>query len=169
MARRIDRLTRWPEPYRLWISARRRRTWTCSPSGLVVMSQKVSASASGRGAGANCQAQVVGRTAYFSLDYGAGVMRDQAAQHLVGVVDVAQVAGAVQAVQAGDGQFGEVADVVQPGGGLQQPGVGADGGCEAAGPGGDALDVSPAAGHGSFEQGAGEAFGPRGQCLPSPP
>ena len=77
-----------------------------------------------------------------------------------GVLDVAQVAGAVQAVQAGAGEFGEVADVVQPRGGLQQPGVGTDGGREAAGPGGDALDVGPAAGQGSFEQGAGEAFGP---------
>ena len=35
-------------------------------------------------------------------------------------------------------------------------------GREAAGPGGDALDVGPAAGQGSFEQGAGQAFGPRG-------
>jgi hypothetical protein len=32
------------------------------------------------------------------------------------VLDVAEVAGAVQAVQAGDGEFGEVADVVQPAG-----------------------------------------------------
>jgi allantoicase len=41
------------------------------------------------------------------------------------VLDVAQVAGAVQAVQAGDDEFGEVADVVQPGGGLEQVGIGA--------------------------------------------
>ena len=87
---------------------------------------------------------------------------DQAAQQGFGVVDVAQVAGAVQAVHAGLGEFGEVADVVQPGGGLQELGVGAEGSGEAAGPGGDALDVGPAAGQGSFEQGAGEAFGPRG-------
>ena len=77
-------------------------------------------------------------------------------------VDVAQVAGAVQAVHAGLGEFGKVADVVQPGGGLQQLGVSAEGSGKAAGAGGDALDMGPAAGQGSFEQGVGEAFGPRG-------
>jgi hypothetical protein len=72
------------------------------------------------------------------------------------VLDVAQVAGAVQAVQAGVGEFGEVADVVQPGGGLDQVGVGAEGRLEGAGPGGDALDVGPAAGQGVGEEGAGK-------------
>ena len=76
------------------------------------------------------------------------------------MLDVAQVAGAVQAVQAGVGEFGEVADVVQPGGGLDQVGVGAEGRLEGAGPGGDALDVGPAAGQGVGEEGAGKAFGP---------
>jgi hypothetical protein len=38
---------------------------------------------------------------------------------------VAEVAGAVQAVQAGAGEIGVVADVVQPGGRLEQVGIGA--------------------------------------------
>ena len=124
------------------------------------MSQKVSASASGWGGWVEFAEQDVGQAAFFGLDDGAGVVRDQAAQHGFGVVDVAQIAGAVQAVQAGGGEFGEVADVVQPRGGLEEPGVRADGGREAAGPGGDALDVGPAAGKGVGEEGAGEAFGP---------
>ena len=56
--------------------------------------------------------QDVGQAAFFGLDDGAGVVRDQAAQHGSGVLDVAQVAGAVQAVQAGSGEFGQVADVM---------------------------------------------------------
>ena len=124
------------------------------------MSQKVSASASGRGGGANSRVRTCGEAAFFGLDDGAGVVRDQAAQQGFGVLDVAQVAGAVQAVQAGGGEFGEVADVVQPRGGLEQAGVGAEGGGEAAGPGGDALDVGPAAGKGVGEEGAGEVFSP---------
>jgi len=58
--------------------------------------------------------QDVGQAAFFGLDDGAGVVRDQAAQQGFGVLGVAEVAGAVQAVQAGGGEFGEVADVVQP-------------------------------------------------------
>ena len=61
--------------------------------------------------------------AFFGLDDGAGVVRDQAAQQGFGVLDVAEVAGTVQAVQAGFGELGEVADVVQPRGGLDQVGV----------------------------------------------
>jgi hypothetical protein len=97
---------------------------------------------------------------------------------------VAQVPGAVELVQAGDGEAGGVADVVQPGGGLDQVGVGAEGRLEGAGPGGDALHVGPAAGKGVGEEGAGKAFGPgcgdlhevhasqvgrdvHGRCLPS--
>ena len=124
------------------------------------MSQKVSASASGLRRRGELAGQDVGQAAFFGFDDGAGVVRDQAAQHRVGVLDVAEVAGAVQAVQAGVGEFGEVADVVQPGGGLEQVGVGAEGTAEGAGPGGDALDVGPAAGKGVGEEGAGEAFGP---------
>lgn len=110
------------------------------------MSQKVSASASGWGGGANSRVRT--SAAFFSLDDGAGVVSDQAVQHRVGMLDVAQVAGAVQAVQACVGEFGEVSDVVQPRGGLEEIGIGAEGRLEGAGPGGDALHVGPAAGKG---------------------
>ena len=64
---------------------------------------------------------------------------------------VAQVPGAVELVQARDGEIGCVADVVQPCGGFQQVGVRAKNGRKAACPGGDALDVRPAAGQGLLE------------------
>ena len=124
------------------------------------MSQKVSASASGRGGGSNSLVRTCGEATFFGFDDGAGVVRDKAAQQGFGVLDVAQVAGAVQAVQAGGGEFGEVADVVQPRGGLEQAGVRAEGGGEATGPGGDALDVGPAAGKRVGQEGAGEVLSP---------
>jgi len=45
-------------------------------------------------------------------------------------------------------------------GGLDQVGVGAEGRLEGVGPGGDALDVSPAAGKSVGEESAGKAFSP---------
>ena len=124
------------------------------------MSQKVNASASGWGGRVELAEQDAGQAAFFGLDDGAGMVSDQAAQQRFGVLDVAEIQGAVQAVQAGGGKFGEIADVVQPRGGLEEPGVRANGGREAAGPGGDALDVSPAAGQGVYEEGAGEVLSP---------
>jgi hypothetical protein len=73
---------------------------------------------------------------------------------------VAQVPGAVELVQAGDGEAGGVADVVQPGGGLQQIGVRAENRCQAACPVGDALDVRHAAGRGFVEECPGELVRP---------
>jgi hypothetical protein len=62
------------------------------------MSQKVSASASdrGRGGGGELAGQDVSEAAFFGFDDGAGVVRDQAARHGFGVVDVAEVAGTVR-------------------------------------------------------------------------
>jgi hypothetical protein len=94
------------------------------------------------------QAQNVGESAFFGFDDGAGVMCDQSAQHGVGVLGVAQVPGAIKFVQAGGGEAGCVADVVQPGGGFQEIGFRAEDQCQAACPGGGALDVRPAAGKG---------------------
>ena len=125
------------------------------------MSQKVSASASGRGGDFELAAQDIGQPAFVGLDDGAGMMRDQAAQHRVGVLDITQVTGAVQAVQPGTGQFGKVADVVQPRGGFQQHGVRTESGRETARPGGDSLDVGPAAGKRTGQERAGEALRPR--------
>jgi hypothetical protein len=63
-------------------------------------------------------------------------------------------------VQAGGGEAGGVADVVQPGGGFEQVGVRAEDGCQAACACGDALDVRPAAGQGFVEECPGELFAP---------
>ena len=67
-----------------------------------------------------------------------------------------EVPGAIELMQARGGQAGRVADVVQPGGGFQEIGVGAEDWCQAACPVGDALDVGPAAGQGPV----GEVPGP---------
>ena len=74
-----------------------------SPSGLVVMSQKVSTLERACGAGSNSLAQDVSKSAFAGFDDGAGVMGDQPAQQSVGVLGVAQVAGAVEYVQARHG------------------------------------------------------------------
>ena len=87
-------------------------------------------------------AQDAGESAFAGFDDGAGVVGDQPARHDLGVLGVAQVPGSVELVQAGDGEAGGVADVVQPGGGFEQ--VGVEDGCQAACTGGDALDVRPA-------------------------
>jgi hypothetical protein len=69
-------------------------------------------------------------------------------------------AASIEGLQARDGQAGRVADVVQPGGGFEQIGVIAKDRCQAACPGGDALDVCPAAGEGLLEEFPGELSGP---------
>ena len=96
MERWIDRLTRCPEPYRLWISASRLSAGTSSPSGLVVMSQKVSTLESKhlRG-GLELETQDIGKSAFLGFDDGTGVMCDEPAQQRVGVLGAAQVTGAV--------------------------------------------------------------------------
>lgn len=88
-------------------------------------------------------------------------MGDQPAQLGVGLMDVAQVACAVQGVQARHGKARRVSDVVQPPGRLQEIGVRAQNRCQAACPGGDALDMRPAAGEGHLQECLGEIFGPR--------
>jgi hypothetical protein len=85
---------------------------------------------------------------------------DQPAQHGIAVLGVAQVPGAIELVQAGGGEAGCVADVVQPCGGFQQFGVSAKNGCQAACSVGDALDVRPAAGQGLLEEFPGELLRP---------
>ena len=86
-----------------------------------------------------------GESAFAGFDDGAGVVGDPQAQHGVSVLGVAQVTGAVEWVEARRGEARGVADVVQPCGGFQEVGVCAENGCQAACPGGDALDVRPAA------------------------
>jgi hypothetical protein len=60
-------------------------------------------------------AQDVGEAAFAGFDDGAGVVGDQSAQHGIGVLGVAQVPGAIELVQARDGEIGCVADVVRRG------------------------------------------------------
>jgi hypothetical protein len=76
---------------------------------------------------------------------------------------VAQVPGAVECVQVRGGEAGRAADVVQPGGGFEQIGVSAENRRQAAGPGGHALDVCPAAGEAFLEEHLGELSGPGSQ------
>jgi hypothetical protein len=90
--------------------------------------------------------QDIGESAFVGFNDGAGVVGDQPAQQGVGVLGVPQVPSAVELVQASEGKARGVADVVQPRGGFQQVGVRGENGCQAAGPGGDALGVRPAAG-----------------------
>jgi hypothetical protein len=134
-----------------------------SPSGLVVMPQKVSTLESTGGAGSNLAAQDIGKSAFVGFDDGAGVVCDQSAKHGVGVLHVAQVSGAVECVQVRGGQVGRVADVVQPCGGFQEIGVSAENGCQAPCSPGDALDVCPAAGEGLLAEFLCELFGPCSQ------
>ena len=87
------------------------------------MSQQVSTLASAYGAGSNSELRISAESAFAGFDDGAGVVGDQPAQHGVAVLGVAKVPGAVELVQARDGEIGCVADVVQPCGGFQQLGV----------------------------------------------
>ena len=68
-------------------------------------------------------AQLARQAAFLGFEDSAGVMRDQAAQHRVGEMCVAQVPGAVERMKAGLDQLGRVADVVQPRSGFEQIGV----------------------------------------------
>jgi hypothetical protein len=78
------------------------------------------------------------------------MVSDEATQHCVGVLGVAQVPGAVEGVQARQGEARRVADVVQPRGGFQEICVGAENWRQAACLSGDALDMRPAAGRGTL-------------------
>ena len=91
-------------------------------------------------------AQDIGESAFAGFDDGAGVICDQPAQYGIGALGVAQVPGAVELVQARDGEIGCIADVMHPRRGFQQISVQAENRRQAAGPGGDTLHVGPAAG-----------------------
>ena len=110
------------------------------------------------------QAQDLSKSAFAGFDDGAGVMGDQPAQHGVCVLGVAQVTGAVECVQACHVKVGCVADVVQPRGSLQQIRVRAENSRQAMGPGGDTLDVCPAAGERFLQERLGVLLRPGCQC-----
>src|ERR1039457_6095326 len=87
-------------------------------------------------------------------------MGNEAAEHVAAVLSVAEVASAIERVEAGIGEAGCVADVVQQRGSGQQAGVTAEDRGEAAGLGGNPLGVGPAAWQRRFENRAGGGFGP---------
>ncbi len=68
-------------------------------------------------------------------------MGNETAQVFVGLVDVAEVPGSVERVEAGDDQVRRVADVMQPCGGLKEVGVVAEDGREATSLTRDSLSV----------------------------
>ncbi|GAA0335803.1 hypothetical protein GCM10010151_26890 [Actinoallomurus spadix] len=87
---------------------------------------------------------------------------DEAAQRVVGVLDVPKVTGAVERVQAGVHKVRGVADIVQPSGGFKEIGVIAEDWREAPCLPGDALAVRPTTGKRHFKELAGDLFGPGG-------
>ena len=127
------------------------------PGGHVAVDQRVAQIARGR---LELAGQVASQPPLLGFDEGAGVVSDQAAQHVVGVLHVTQIAGAVEGMEAGFFHARRVADVVQQRGGGQQVGVVAGDRDEGAGGSSDALDVCPAAGQGFGEEGAGDVFRP---------
>jgi hypothetical protein len=90
-------------------------------------------------------------------------MTNQAAQHRIGLVHVAQVPGAIKRVKASLGQFRRVADVMQPGRRFEQVGVVTEDESQAAGSRGDTLDMSPAAGERDLKQLACKLLSPQRQ------
>lgn len=89
--------------------------------------------------------QVVVHTAVPRLDQRAGVVCDESAQGVVGVLDVAEIAGAVQRVKPGRRQLRRVSDVMQPSGGDERFSVIPDDVSDALGLAADALCVRPPA------------------------
>lgn len=105
----------------------------------------------------------IGEAAFSGFDDCAGVPGDEAADDVVGVGDVAEVAGSVKRVKAGGGDLGAVADVVQPGRGFEEVGVVAEDGGKGASLPGDTLGVCPAAWERLFEQFTGDLPCPCGR------
>ena len=107
--------------------------------------------------------QLLGQTALFGLVHGAGVMSDQPAQQIAGVLDVAKMPGTVQLVEPRDREGRRVPDVVQPRRGKQQVRVLAQDRRERARGPGDATGVRPAPRERFLEQVAGDRFSPVGE------
>jgi hypothetical protein len=85
------------------------------------------------------------------------------------VLGVAKVPGAIELVQARGGEAGGEPMSCSRAAGLQQIGVRAENGRQAACPGGDALDVRPAAGKGLPEKAYGRAVAPMVPACPCGP
>ena len=111
------------------------------------------------GVGSNSRKDI-GESVFAGLDDGARLVCDQPARHGIGVLGVAQVPCAIELVQAGGGEAGGVADVVQPRGGFQQISVRAENSRQAVCPRGNSLDVRPPAGEALMEKRLSEMSSP---------
>ena len=125
----------------------------------VAVDQRVRQVAPGR---CELAAEFTSQAALRCFDDGAGVMGDQPADCVAGMLDVAQVAGAVQGMKAGPGvgKAGRVADVMQPGGRSKQIDIATQKRGQAARPRCDALRVSPSARQRYLQDRAGGVFRP---------
>lgn len=106
--------------------------------------------------------QVFSEVALLSLKDGTGVVANEAAQQLIGMLDVAEVASAVEGVEAGDVQLGAVADVVEPRRSFEEIGVLTEDRGKAACPLGYSLGVLPASRQRLFQQCTGNFTRPVG-------
>ena len=139
----------------------------------VVDSERVAVRARGHVAVGKCFGQAAWRdrelseqdttqAAFLCLDHSAGVVGDEAAKHVVGVLDVTEVSGSVERMEAGVDQLGGVADVMEPGSGFEQVGILAEDRPKSAGLPSNALAVCPAARQRNLKELAGDLFGPVG-------
>jgi hypothetical protein len=95
-----------------------------------------------------------------ALDDRAGVVGDQLAQHWIDVLYVAEVVGTIKRMKARGGEFGRVADVVEPSSSFEQVGVVTEDRSERVGLRSDTLDVGPATRKRDFEEFACQFSGP---------
>ena len=104
-------------------------------------------------------AQFMGEPTLPGLDDGTRMIGHETAQGIAGALDVPEIAGTVERMKARSGKRGRVADVMQPGSGLDQvSGVSEDGGKRPC-PGGDASRMRPAAGQWLPQERTGDFFG----------
>lgn len=89
--------------------------------------------------------QVSCKAAFLGFDQCAGVMRDHPAQERFGALDVAEVSGAVERMEAGVVKIRRVPNVVQPRCGFNDFGIRAENQSQGLGLRGNALRVRPAA------------------------
>jgi len=96
--------------------------------------------------------KVVGEAALGGFGEGCGVVGDQAAEEVIGMLGIAEVPGTVERMETGHSDGWGVADVVEPRGGGDQVSVFAQETGYGSSRGGDSLGVRPAAGEWVGEQ-----------------
>lgn len=83
----------------------------------------------------------------------------ETAHGVADALDGPEIAGTVERMKAGSGKRGRVADVMKPGGGLDQVSLVSEDGSKRPFPGGDALRMCPAAGQWLLQERTGDLFG----------